>query len=184
MLIRGMLSPSVANVANTAAVFSATPDPDLTNNSSSIVIPIGNLADLAVTKVACPNPVAPCGTVTYTMIVSNGGPGDAVGVVLTDVLPDEICRGQYSINGGQSWQTWNGSVLLGNLNAGSSVTVLIKGVVLGCAVGSMTNVAAVSSATIDPQPGNNQFAVTTRIKHCRRRGLRRLVRLNNNGGIV
>ncbi|MCL2337788.1 MAG: hypothetical protein FWC60_10240, partial [Firmicutes bacterium] len=129
ILIRGILSTSTANVMNTAAVFSSTPDPDLTNNSSGALVPIGNVADLALVKVACPNPVAPCGTVTYTIGVSNGGPGEATGVVLTDTLPDAICRPQYSLNGSQNWLPWSGSLSLGNLSAGSNATVLIRGVV-------------------------------------------------------
>ncbi|MCL1918088.1 MAG: isopeptide-forming domain-containing fimbrial protein [Peptococcaceae bacterium] len=168
VFIRGTVDMSAAgNVKNTAVVISDTPDPNLNNNFSSVVTPIeGSSADVSVVKTACPNPVSPCKIITYTLVVSNAGPGEATGTILTDTLPHAICCPQYSLNDGRTWSPWNGSVSLGTLAAGSNVTVLIKGVVCECTIGRITNTAVVSSQTADPNLSNNQFTVTTRVKKC------------------
>lgn len=83
VLIRGRVSPSAAGtIVNTAVVGSATPDPDPGNNTSTDETPVAESADLAVTKSGSPSPVPVGGVLTYTVTVSNAGPGDARNVTL------------------------------------------------------------------------------------------------------
>ncbi|MCL2336990.1 MAG: DUF11 domain-containing protein [Firmicutes bacterium] len=173
LLIRGTVSTAAGgNIINTATVSSTTPDPDISNNSStSTIIVISHAANLSVAKTACPHVASPCCRITYNIVVSNSGPDEAVNVTLMDFLPVEVCKTQYSLDGGQTWHKWclwYNSLSLGNLPANLSVTVLLRGVVHRCARVSLTNTATVSSETADPNLNNNQFTLVTRIRHCRR----------------
>jgi len=168
LLIRGTVSAAATGtITNTATVSSTTPDPDLSNNSSTVNVPVvvNNTADLTVVKTACPRAVFPCQTITYTIVVVNAGPDEAVNVLLTDMPPDEIRCVCYSLDD-RTWYPWTGSLPLGNLAVGSSITLLLKGIVHRCAAISITNTAIVSSETPDPKPNNNQFTVTTKIRSC------------------
>ena len=56
------------------------------NNTSTVVTPVGPVADLGITKVASTGSVTAGGQVTYTLFVTNNGPDDA-SVTVTDPLP-------------------------------------------------------------------------------------------------
>ncbi|MCL2115777.1 MAG: DUF11 domain-containing protein, partial [Methanobrevibacter sp.] len=90
-----------------------------TNNVSGVVVRVGDL-------------------VTYTIIVSNFGPDNATGVVVTDVLDSRLVfvstTGNYDYNTG----LWT----IGNLNVGSTVSLNITVRVNGS--GNILNVANVS----------------------------------------
>ena len=61
------------------------------NNSAQVETAIlgsgGEQVDLSVSKTDSSDPVEPGDSLTYTVIVTNGGPSDATGVVLGDPLP-------------------------------------------------------------------------------------------------
>lgn len=61
-------------------------EPDETNNVWSVSTPIVTGIDLTVTK-SSESPIAPSGTLTYTILVSNLGTQDATGVTVKDTLP-------------------------------------------------------------------------------------------------
>ncbi|MFN3763702.1 MAG: hypothetical protein ACK4WK_10965, partial [Anaerolineae bacterium] len=70
---------------------------------------------LTVSKSVAPEAdVSPGGVVTYTVVLSNSGAGDAVGVVLTDVLPVEVTFGGWVQQSGAVYEngviTWTGTV--------------------------------------------------------------------------
>ncbi len=166
ILIRGTVSPTATGcINNTAIVTSTTPDPNLLNNVSSICIEIAPQAeaDVSVEKTASPNPVAPGGVLTYTIIVSNAGPSNAENVVLTDSIPSSIIGAEFSINGGVTFNPWTGSLSLGTLPVGASRTILIRGTVSQSATGTITNTANVTSTTPDPDPFNNTSTVVTEV---------------------
>lgn len=63
------------------------------NDRDSLEIPVSVppfYADLAITKTASANAVAPNTTLTYTITVTNRGPLDASEVTVTDVLPGSV----------------------------------------------------------------------------------------------
>ncbi|WP_454055334.1 SdrD B-like domain-containing protein [Clostridium sp. Marseille-Q7071] len=166
ILIRGRVNSSATGcINNTAIVTSTTPDPNPLNNVSSICIEIVPQAeaDVSVEKTASPNPVAPGGVLTYTIIVSNAGPSNAENVVLTDSIPSSITGAEFSINGGVTFNPWTGSLSLGTLPAGASRTILIRGTVSQSATGTITNTANVTSTTPDPNPSNNTSTVITEV---------------------
>jgi uncharacterized repeat protein (TIGR01451 family) len=166
ILIRGTVSQSATGcINNTAIVTSTTPDPNFLNNVSSVCTEIAPQAeaDVSVVKTASPNPVAPGGVLTYTIVVANAGPNDAQNVVLTDSIPSSIIGPEFSINGGVTFNPWPGSLSLGTLPVGTSRTILIRGTVSQSATGTITNTANVTSTTPDPNPFNNTSTVVTEV---------------------
>ncbi len=119
-------------------------------------------ADIGVTKADAPDPVSVGQNVTYTIVVTNHGPGPAPDSALTDTLPAGVTfvslattRGSCTTSAGQVRCTF------GTLLKGESATVTI--VVRADQSGSIVNTAFVGSSAADPNVGNNQrsTAVTT-----------------------
>jgi len=63
-------------------------EPDLTpgNNTATEETTVNTQADLVLTKTDAPDPVIAGETLTYTLTITNNGPSDATGVVVTDTL--------------------------------------------------------------------------------------------------
>ncbi|MGL5066529.1 MAG: DUF7507 domain-containing protein [Sarcina sp.] len=162
VLIRGILPSDItADLVNTATVISTTPDPNLTNNTDTVIDPVELLADLSVIKGIIPSPVVAGNIAIYDLTVTNNGPSDATNVILTDVVP--LTTPQYSLNGGITWSAWTGSINLGTIISGNSIIVLIRGTVHANMTGNLINTANVTSATPDPDPTNNTDRITTPI---------------------
>lgn len=162
VVIRGhVIETATGVITNTAIVSSTTPDPDPDNNQDTVIIPIETSADLMVTKLSTPNPAIPGQQLIYSVTVRNNGPDPAVNAILTDMIPSELDGAEYSIDGGNNWFTWTGSLVIGTLASGASRTVLIRGTVRPGAAGSIVNTASVSSDTPDPNPDNNEDTAIT-----------------------
>lgn len=118
-------------------------------------------ADLSLSIQAQPNPVAWEANVTYSITVSNGGPALAAGVVVSNLLPEQVSYDSGSSSSGTVTHD-SGVVLatLGDLASGSVATVDIVGVVN---YGSgLTNLVTVGMTTFDFDPANNAaMALTT-----------------------
>ena len=148
-------------ITNTAQVTSSDQhDPDSTNNQDSATIN-GQEADLSITKIG-PDIVNAGDSLTYTITVKNNGPSDAQNVTVTDTVPEEVQNPEYSMDGGDTWNTWTGYINLGTIAANDSVTILIRGTVSSSATGTISNTASVTSDTDDPDTSNNfQISPTT-----------------------
>lgn len=156
ILIRGLVRPDSAGVIqNTATIESPTPTPDPGNNTDTVLTPIDNAADLAITKTGTPKPVLPGQELVYGLTVSNYGPDTAFNTVITDVVPTELSNVEYSEDGGTTWQAWTGSLNIGDRPANSYFAILIRGLVDTGASGLIENTATISSDTPDPNPDNN-----------------------------
>ena len=151
-------------VVNTASVSaSSPPDPDTSDNSSSAFFTIHNRADLAVTKsVSTTSPYAPLveagDSLTYTVVLTDKGPYDARGVVLTDSAPASVTfTGCSSTLGTCVWSATSASLSLLSLSNGSTATLTIQAKLnFGVAdQATVTNTASVTSTTNDPDPTNN-----------------------------
>lgn len=83
-----------AVISNTASVTPVTTDPDPGNNSSTTETDVAVEERLTITKrITAPVPpelVIPGEQITYTLDVRNGGPSDARGVYIDDVLPGAL----------------------------------------------------------------------------------------------
>jgi uncharacterized repeat protein (TIGR01451 family) len=99
---------------------------------------------------------------TYTIVVTNNGPSDASGVVVTDNLPAGVTSVSASDGGVYDplnhKVTWN----IGNLASGSSATLTIKVKVNPSTTGKIINTATVSGLEVDPVPGNDTTTQETR----------------------
>src|SRR5262249_40370730 len=76
-----------ATITDSATAASATVDPTPGNNTGTATTAVITRADLAVTKSDSPDPVIAGTNLTYTLSLTNNGPSDAQGVVLSDVVP-------------------------------------------------------------------------------------------------
>jgi uncharacterized repeat protein (TIGR01451 family) len=122
-------------------------------------------ADLEITKTGFPDLVFPGQTVTYNVTVSNGGPCDAFGVVVTDALPYVLSNPEYSTDDGETWLSYNGTVDLGTLVNGETGQFMLKAAV-GCPVicpDEINNTAMVESSSYDPATDNNSASTTTTV---------------------
>jgi uncharacterized repeat protein (TIGR01451 family) len=111
-------------------------------------------ADLSVAKSDSPDPVSKGAQLTYSIVVTNNGPGSASGVQLIDTLPTNVQFVSATSPAGSCAQT--GSTVtcnLGDLSNGTSVTVTI--IVTPKKAGSLTNTAQVNSISSDPNATNN-----------------------------
>ncbi|MEZ4617052.1 MAG: hypothetical protein R2867_16310 [Caldilineaceae bacterium] len=71
-------------VTNTVAVSSSTYDPDLLNNSATQTTTVTAEADLQISKDDGLSAVAPGEMITYTIVVTNGGPSAVRGAIVRD----------------------------------------------------------------------------------------------------
>ncbi|NFD30848.1 DUF11 domain-containing protein [Clostridium botulinum] len=167
ILIRGTVA-SVAPgfITNTAEVTSTTPDPNLSNNTSTSVIEVNEStkeADVGVFKSVGLNPVPAGEVVVFPIRVSNFGPADAQNIVLTDTIPPEITGAEFSEDGGSTFSPWTGSLVIGTLLNGETRDILIRGTVSPTAAGIISNTATVTSTTPDPNPSNNTSTVDVEV---------------------
>jgi uncharacterized repeat protein (TIGR01451 family) len=142
-------------------------DLDLTNNAATdvdILVPTG---DLIVTLDDGLRSVLPGQVVTYTLVVTNTGPSDALGVLLTDVFPDDLVNVRYdslTIQGTVTGATSDGSGQarairdLLDLSAGAVVSYSITGTVAATILQPLENTARLTAPAgfADPILENNQ----------------------------
>jgi uncharacterized repeat protein (TIGR01451 family) len=165
--LTGTVDPAATgSLLNTATV--APPagfgDPNPANDSSADVDTLTPLADLALTKTASADPVAPGAPLSYELTVTNAGPSNAGSVTLIDTLPVGVTF--LSSVPGPPACTLAGADLtctLGPLPAGGAAAVTID-VIVNAAPGALVNTAIVSGSDTDPNPGNNSASVTTTVR--------------------
>ena len=151
---------------NTGTVSSDTPDPDLSNNASTVVTAIEQSADLILTKEEKVAPVAVGGPIEYEIIVTNDGPSDAVDVSIEDIIDPAVISGaEYTLDGVNWLPAWSGTQSIGTLAEGASVTLGIRGTVVDASpdpnVDPIPNTATVSATTPDPDLENNTQTIQT-----------------------
>ena len=119
-----------------------------------------------MTKADAPDPVISGGPqLTYSIAVTNNGPGDATGVVVTDTLPAGVVFGTANATVGTCAQD-SGVVTcdIGSLanGAGSDITIAVSPDVVSTAT-DITNTVTVTATEEDPTPGNNTATTTTTV---------------------
>ena len=105
-------------------------------------------ADLSISMWDSPDPVQAGQTLTYTITVTNNGPDDALGVVVTDTLPAGVTA--VGTSGCSNDPNGLPTCTLGNINAGTSDSYTIRVTVDADTFGTITNQASVSSGNFDP----------------------------------
>jgi uncharacterized repeat protein (TIGR01451 family) len=116
-------------------------------------------ADMGVTKSDAPDPVALGSNITYTLVATNHGPGQAPSAALSDVLPAGVTFVSFSTSLGSCALT--GSTVrceFGTMAPGDKATVTI--VVRATQAGTVVNTASVSTSVSDWNVANNQIATS------------------------
>jgi len=129
----------------------------------SIAIAIDTpLADVGIAQAAAPSPAILCSNFTFTVTVTNHGPGVADGVTLSDTLSTNVSVvSVVSSQGSCSNSAGTISCSLGTILAGASVTVAIQ--VTANSTGTATSTGSVASSTLDLTLGNNSGATSVTI---------------------
>ncbi|MGB5363678.1 MAG: DUF11 domain-containing protein, partial [Aureibaculum sp.] len=145
---------SGSTIINTITVVSADQtDSNTTVDDPSEDIVVGTDADLELSKIvdnATPDVTT---NVIFTLAVTNNGPNQATGVVVTDLLPTGYSY--VSDDGAGAYVSGTGLWTIGTLNNGDTATLNITATVN--VTGNYTNIAEVtSSGNTDPDstPGN------------------------------
>ncbi len=127
------------------------------------------VAQLAVTLDATPNPVFANGNLTYTVTVTNNGPGAAQNVTLSDPLPSGETFISQSQSAGPAFTLNNtGNAItdtIASLPSGASASFTILAHVAADLANNMTltNTATASTTTMQTSTVNNSATVTTTV---------------------
>ena len=154
---------NTGEIVNTATITNADQlDPDITNNSSSVVLNKSTtspdhslIADVAVQKTVNRATARAGDTgVVFTVVVRNNGPDTAHGVTIADVLPSGVSLvSARASQGTYSSGSWSVGTLTANAYALLDITAT--------ATATATNTASVSGVTeYDPDSINNQDSAT------------------------
>ncbi|HLA77452.1 MAG TPA: DUF11 domain-containing protein, partial [Vicinamibacteria bacterium] len=153
-------------LSNTATVAGSEPDPNLADNSSTLLTTVAQIAtaDLAISKSGNPASVAIGANVTYTVVVVNNGPDTAPGVTVTDPVP----AGMTLVSANSTLGTCSGTLIvtcnLGSMANGAVATITMVATVGSAGTKSNTATVALDTATAyDPNPVNDTATATTAV---------------------
>jgi uncharacterized repeat protein (TIGR01451 family) len=137
-------------LSNTATVGSVTPEPSSANNSATATTTVASPALVSATK-AVSGSYWSGGSVTYTIVLSNAGPGaqlDNPGDELVDTLPTELAlvsatatSGTAIATVGTNTVTWNGTVGAGGTITITAVATVLPETPLGASVSNQATIA-------------------------------------------
>ncbi len=156
-------------INNTAQLSTVTEiDSNANNNSQTVTSRVERHVDVAITKADSSDPAFSPGQLTYTIVVTNNGPSQATGVVMTDTLASGTTFVSSTSTLGTI--THSGGVVsatISTLNAGASATFTIVTSLNLPSGGNLLNIASVRSTEIDDNLGNNSAAELTTIEPTR-----------------
>ena len=151
-----------STITQTDSVSSTTVDPNSNNNSATVNIGVADSADLSITNVGSPVPVLAGNNITYTQVVTNGGPSTATTVSMTETTPPNT--NFQSMTSPAGWSCVTPAVgATGTITCtdpsfapGTGSFTLKLQVNAGTASGTAINdTASVTSAVTDPNSANN-----------------------------
>lgn len=156
-------APRVTNIAN---VTNAN-DTNSANNASSDLVTITS-ADLAVQKSVIPSLPSEGETITYTLRLTNLGPTNTTGAVLTDTLPTGLTFLGANASKG-AYNSANGLWSVGDLAVNETVTMTLLAVVNANTRGSeiINTTNGLRSDLFDYNASNNTSSATVRVRSTR-----------------
>jgi len=165
--ITAIVNPT-GNYVNIAEVTaSSLPDPNSTPGNgvptendygTATTSPLGQTADLSLTKTVS-NATPLIGTpVTFEIIITNQGPQNAAGVEVTDLLPSGYTFSNFTATKG-TYANTDGKWFIGSLASGDAQTLQLTAIVN--ASGNYTNIAEVTASNLpDPDSTPNNGIAT------------------------
>jgi uncharacterized repeat protein (TIGR01451 family) len=160
--VASSVAPATIITNNATAATTGATDPVPGNNTGTATTTVVAHADLSITKTDGVTSKVPGTSVTYTIVVSNGGPSDANGVSAADTFPSDLTGVTFTsvAAGGATGNTAAGAGNISdtlNMPTGSSVTYTVNATVKSSATGSLSNTATVTAPgnVTDPTLGNN-----------------------------
>jgi uncharacterized repeat protein (TIGR01451 family) len=159
---------TTGNLVNTATVNVGAGQTDSVpaNNTATDTDTANVQTDLSVTKTDGATAYTPGNPITYTIVVSNAGPANAIGVSVDDVIPAAIngttitCTASGAATCGTDASAGNNLSFTGvNIPAGAAnfVTITVDGTVDIATTGSLINTVTVTEGAgqTDPDASNN-----------------------------
>lgn len=153
-------SPTAPPTNTTTPTASPTPSPTVTTTPTTVP----DLADLQIEQSALPTRFVAGALLTYTLVITNHGPGIAYDLLIQDSLPMGLHlegASRMSIQGGEtpklalSQRAITGTAA--SLVSGGTIRVAARTRVEADYAGEeLINEGAVTAQTPDPQPGNNR----------------------------
>ncbi|HET6212635.1 MAG TPA: DUF11 domain-containing protein, partial [Micromonosporaceae bacterium] len=147
--------PAGTSLPATATVSATSPDPAAGNNTASDAATVATKADLRVVLTSDADVYKPSTVIHYTITVTNGGPSDAVGVVVSQLLPPD--KSGFYVSNDAGCPAPSGTTFtcpIGTLAAGGTKTIQVNFLIRGNK-GTITSTASVTSGTPDPNTANN-----------------------------
>ena len=168
---------SGTQIVDVANVVSGTTDPNLANNSATVITTVGSAgtADLQVTN-SVPATTVAGNNVTYTAIVTNNGTATATGLTFTENTASNsptnsvnatfvslVAPAGWSCSSPAPGSTGNIVCTAASLGVGGSATFpIVMNVPAAAPVGTLLSASAnIISAIPDPNTGNNLATATT-----------------------
>lgn len=161
--VTGTLQPGAnpgASLSNTATVSGALTDPDLTNNTATVISTLSTSTDVSITKSFLPAVPVAGQNVVYTLTVHNAGPSEARDVLITD--PFDPGTTFVSATPGQGTCAVDASLLtcqVGTLAPGATVVSTVEVQIEAGMTAVVQNTVAVTTSTTDTNPANNADSV-------------------------
>ncbi|WP_018681194.1 DUF11 domain-containing protein [Actinokineospora enzanensis] len=146
---------SAASLRNTATASSGTADPDVSSNSATTTSTPNASANLAV-QVGQPATAVAGQDASWPVRVTDAGPSDATGTVVTVSVPAYLSNARASWPGGSC--TISGATAtcaLGVVGAGQTTEVTLTGTIDPAYTGPLTVGAEVTAQTADPNLADN-----------------------------
>ena len=119
--------------------------------------------DISLTKTVSPVTEQPGGELTYTITVSNLGPGTATGVTVTEPLPAGLTLVSATTTQGTCSGTQIVTCNVGDLVVTSSASLTVKTKVDSGFFGTITNTATTTTTTVEANAQNNSASASASI---------------------
>lgn len=143
----------------TGAVSSTNGGSGVSSNTATLVV--NDYLDLSITKDDGQKAVSRGDSVTYSIVVSNNGPSDAIGATVFDTIPSTLTGVTWTCTPGtEAICTASGSGNISdtvNIPSGSSITYTLTATISSSATTSISNTASVNPpiGVVDSDPLNN-----------------------------
>jgi uncharacterized repeat protein (TIGR01451 family) len=157
---------AAGSLSETATVSSDSIDPVATNNTSTVITQVQPTADLQVALASSENPIVLGKDFQYSVVVTNAGPSDATGIVVTDTLPSGVAF-VFAVSDQNVAPSFSAGVVtlsLPTLKAGATATMTIELNPQAAPGSTLTDTASVAHQEVDPDPTNDSALLKTPVR--------------------